>query len=221
MCPLLYNIKQLMIHKWISVRDTVTPEVVTPFGGVTPWPLTDFILCTSICNFSTLALMVWTSRRRSSISGIEITRNNLTPALLCNHKPSKVWGGITYQFLIFIGSAVEVCNWYLSMLSSKLTSVKAVPALQWLDNEFDGVSNHQPHNRLLNRLFRHRSKKTSKLRVTGLCEGNSPATSEFPALRAINAENVSIWWRHHVDVHRWEIFYHTIPCFSLELDPIL
>ena len=31
-----------------------------------------------------------------------------------------------------------------------------------------------------NRLFRRRSKKTWKLRVTGLCEGNSPMTSEFP-----------------------------------------
>ena len=26
-----------------------------------------------------------------------------------------------------------------------------------------------------------RSKKTTKLRVTGLCEGNSPVTGEFPA----------------------------------------
>ena len=41
-------------------------------------------------------------------------------------------------------------------------------------------------------------KKTSKLRVTGLCEGNSLVTSEFPAQRASNAENVSIWWRFHV-----------------------
>ena len=39
--------------------------------------------------------------------------------------------------------------------------------------------------------------KTSKLRVTDLCEGNSPVTGEFPAQRANNAENVSIWWRHH------------------------
>ena len=45
---------------------------------------------------------------------------------------------------------------------------------------------------------RRRSKKTSKLRVTGFCEGNSPATGEFPAQRASNAENVSLWWRHHV-----------------------
>ena len=42
-------------------------------------------------------------------------------------------------------------------------------------------------------------KKTSKLRVTGLCVGNSPETGEFPAQMASNAENVSIWWRHHVD----------------------
>ena len=27
--------------------------------------------------------------------------------------------------------------------------------------------------------------------------GNSPGTAEFPAQRASNAENVSIWWRHH------------------------
>ena len=41
--------------------------------------------------------------------------------------------------------------------------------------------------------------KTSKLRVTGLCAGNSPVTGEFPAQMSSNAENVSIWWRHHVD----------------------
>ena len=40
-------------------------------------------------------------------------------------------------------------------------------------------------------------KKTSKLRVTGLCEGNSPVTSEFPAQMAGDAEIVSIWWRRH------------------------
>ena len=47
-------------------------------------------------------------------------------------------------------------------------------ALPWRHNGCDGVSNHQPHEYLLNRLFRHRSKKKPKLRVTGLCEGNSP-----------------------------------------------
>ena len=71
------------------------------------------------------------------------------------------------------------------------------PALRWRHNERDGVSNYQPHDCLLNRLFRLRSMKTSKLRVTGLCAGNSPVTGEFPAQMASEAENVSIWWRHH------------------------
>ena len=41
--------------------------------------------------------------------------------------------------------------------------------LQWRHYGRDGVSNHQPHDCLLNRLFMCRSKKISKLRLTGLC----------------------------------------------------
>ena len=73
--------------------------------------------------------------------------------------------------------------------------------LQWHHNGGDGGSNRQPRDCLLNRLLRRRSNITSKLRVTGLCEGNSPMTGEFPAQRASNAENVSIWWRHHFAYH--------------------
>ena len=51
---------------------------------------------------------------------------------------------------------------------------------------------HQPQYCLLNRLFRRRSMKTSKLRVTGRCAGNSSVTGEFPAQMASNAEDVSI-----------------------------
>ena len=69
--------------------------------------------------------------------------------------------------------------------------------LQWRHNGRDGVSNHQPHDCLFNRSFRRRSKKISNLCVTGLCEGNSSVTGEFPAQRANNAENVSISWRLH------------------------
>ena len=69
--------------------------------------------------------------------------------------------------------------------------------LQWHHNGHDGIWNHQPHHCLLNRLFGRRSKKTSKLCVTGLCVGNSPGTCEFPAQMASKAENVSIWWCHH------------------------
>ena len=55
-----------------------------------------------------------------------------------------------------------------------------VNPLHWRHNDHDGVSNHQPHGCLLNRLFRRRSKKTSKLRVTGLCVGNSPGPVNSP-----------------------------------------
>ena len=75
-------------------------------------------------------------------------------------------------------------------------------ALQWLHNEGNGISNHQPHDCLLNCIFRHRSKKTSKLPITGLCVGKSPVTSEFPTQMASNAESVSIWWRHHGERNR-------------------
>ena len=70
-------------------------------------------------------------------------------------------------------------------------------SLQWRHDECDSVSNQQPHHCLLNRLFRRKSKKTSMLRVTGLCAGKSPETGEFSAQMASNAEKVSIWWRHY------------------------
>ena len=72
---------------------------------------------------------------------------------------------------------------------------------QWRHNWRNGVPNHQPHDCLLNRLSRHRSKKTSKLCVTGLCAGNSPVSGEFPAQMASNAEIVSIRWRHHEEIN--------------------
>ena len=92
--------------------------------------------------------------------------------------------------------------WYCMMYTHTLHDhgaqqcVMIIP-LHWRHNARDSVSNHQPNECLLNCLFRRRSKKTSKLRVTGLCAGNSPGTGEFPAQMVSNAENISIWWRHH------------------------
>ena len=62
---------------------------------------------------------------------------------------------------------------------------------------------------LLNRSFRCRSKKTSKLRVTGCVRG---VTGEFPAQMARNAENVSIRWRHHT------VFWRNVPMISYHID---
>ena len=78
-------------------------------------------------------------------------------------------------------------------------------SLQWRHNERYGVSNFQRHDCLHNRVFRRRSKKTSKFRVTGLCVGNSPVTGKFPSQMASSAENVSIWWRHNVTCYMLHI----------------
>ena len=84
---------------------------------------------------------------------------------------------------------------FSSFRCTKMVQVSAT--LRWRHNEHEDISNHQPHHCLLKHLFQRRSKKSSKLRVTGLCAGNSPGSGEFAAQMASNAENVSIWWRHH------------------------
>ena len=85
----------------------------------------------------------------------------------------------------------------VALVASLSTDIIQQMPLQSRHNECDGVSNHRRFHRLLNCWFRCRQKK-SKLRVTGLCAGNSPVTGEFPIQKASNAENVSIWWRYHV-----------------------
>ena len=67
--------------------------------------------------------------------------------------------------------------------------------LHWRHNDHGGVSNHQPHGCLLNRLFRRRSKKTSKLRITGLCADNSPGIA-IPGKTVFLIETPP-WWSFH------------------------
>ena len=64
------------------------------------------------------------------------------------------------------------------LLMAKLC-VMAQP-LKWCHNERDCVKNHGRLDSLLNFLFRRWSKKPQKVRVTGICEGNSSVTGEFP-----------------------------------------
>ena len=70
---------------------------------------------------------------------------------------SQNWGMIEHRNRIVLCSK-DVCCW------PRMT-------LQWLHNGHGSVSNHQPYDCLLNGLFKRRSKKTSKLRVTGFVQG--------------------------------------------------
>ena len=122
---------------------------------------------------------------------------NVQTYLACMNKV----GTVTYIH----GFVVLKLAWSLThiLYSCFIDTGQSWISLRWRHNGRDIVSNHQPHDCLLNRLFRRRSKKTSTLRVTGLCVGNSPGTGEFPAQMASNAEYVSIWWRHHVPCCLW------------------
>ena len=92
--------------------------------------------------------------------------------------------------------------------------------LRWRYNERGSVSNHQPHDCLLNGLFGRRSKKAWKLRVTGLCAGNSPGTGVFPAQMASNAENVSIRWRHHDRICLFFCLFHGTEYIDIQWEMI-
>ena len=61
-------------------------------------------------------------------------------------------------------------------------------ALHWRHNGHDGVSNHQPHAVFYSTVY-----SDADLR-------KHQSSASLPAQRASNTENVSIWWRHHVDV---------------------
>ena len=113
-----------------------------------------------------------------------------------NYRSPTGWGACATWWVKLKCRGFE-CQWWPRASFINRDDLYRHRTLQWRHNGRDGVSNHQPHPCLLNRLFRRRSKKTSKLRVTGLCAGNSPETGEFPAEKASNAENISIWWRHH------------------------
>ena len=82
-------------------------------------------------------------------------------------------------------AVISIPIWVCSVFNApfvfnRLNHVVLYEALRWRHNDHDSVSNHQPLGCLLNRLFRRRSKKTSKLRVTGLCVGNSPGPVNSP-----------------------------------------
>ena len=107
-------------------------------------------------------------------------------------KPLWLCISVNLTMVIYALSIINVSN-----LSIRRIHLIVLSLLKWRHTGLDDVSIHQPRDCLLSRLFGRRSKKASKLRVTGLCVGNLQGTGEFAAQMASNAENVSIWWRHH------------------------
>ena len=111
---------------------------------------------------------------------------------------AKVKENISTLGLCHIGVVITMTSWWVQW---RLKS----PACRWFTQPF----------------VQAKVKETSKLRVTGLCEGNSPATGEFPTQRASHAENVSIRWRHHVTnkihVSKYNSYHHLFPAYSIAM----
>ena len=103
--------------------------------------------------------------------------NHKKSKLVTNHKIQNWCVTIAVQTEISI-STVRLCVFDMSKLHSICSMYVCwhllACTLHWRQNDHGGVSNQQPHGCVLNRLFRRKSKKTPKLRVTVLCVGNSP-----------------------------------------------
>ena len=128
-----------------------------------------------------------------------------------------IWQMRFFQYLLWsgqihVGHYVPGCPWRHEFpgINAQTSSTDVPPTLHWRHNDHHGVSNHQPHGCLLNRLFRRRSKKTPKLRVTGLCVGNSPgpvsSPQKWPVTRKMFPFDDVIMWRvccRFLCCHRW------------------
>ena len=78
-----------------------------------------------------------------------------------------------------VSAKISWTSWWNACIIITLCS-HYIHTLRWRHNVHDGVSNHQPYDCLLNRLLGHRSKKTSKFRVTCLWAGNHPRPVNSP-----------------------------------------
>ena len=143
--------------------------------------------------FSQLLPLFWNLPRGS----VAMRMPSLRGLENCKHR--------SYPFENVVRPCGKILMKYQKNFQEAITQTEPLQSLRWRHNEWDGVSNHQPHDCLLNCLSGCRAKKTSKPRVTGLCAGNSPENGEFPAQMSSNAETVSIWWRHHVKWASWRL----------------
>ena len=116
-----------------------------------------------------------------------------------NHKASPIWSVEDY---VIVAARLQIwLHLKIQLITVIMWSICAETQQEGRPRHYCDISNHQAHDCLLNR-FRRRRKKTSKLRVTGLCAGNSPVTFEFSAQRASYAEIKCF----HLMTSSWGVF---------------
>ena len=122
------------------------------------------------------------------------------------------WPSLDFNDVVLLQGHYFNRFWYFIDKESRILSSNfSSPKTNEFNQMFRARSGHYwiPHHICIdclpNRVFKRRSRKTSKFHVTGLCEGNSPVTGEFPSQKASNAENVFSWWRYHVWAIRTDV----------------
>ena len=124
---------------------------------------------------------------------------------------------ISTMHAIKLDHARVITEWrmevWLPLLSWCWSTLSQSDCSNWVMREVKDSCPRPGWDGLHKRLFKRRSMKTSKRCVTGFCEGNSPVTGECPAQGASNAENVSIWLRHHIRRCSW--LWNGLHCLSL------
>ena len=130
----------------------------------TRWP--------TICGrqFQTCFFFFWNANISNSVQTIDNINDGFGDGLTPNRWQAPTWtiDGRIYLFIYVSLGPNMLVN--LMRLSCYATG-RPVIRFKWRHNERNGVSNHRRLDCLLNRLLRRRSKKTSKLRVTGLWGG--------------------------------------------------
>ena len=112
--------------------------------------------------------------------------------------------------------AMSPSPWLCPNMKTTFPGIENIISLQWRHNGCDSVSNHQPHDILLNRLFSRRSKNTPKLRVTGLCageftgdrwiprpNGQSRGTCFHLMTSSCNVNFILVGCNHHTETTLW------------------
>ena len=101
---------------------------------------------------------------------------------------------------------------------------RTIRTFHWRHNGCDGVLIHQRPDCLFNRLFRRRSKKIPKPRVTSLCADYSPVTGEYPHKGPVTRKmfpfddvflKVCVYYRvllHETDNKLWSVFLVDLHC---------
>ena len=143
-------------------------------SGVLEWQKI-FLLAAGVCCFGALIFLFLGSGNEQPWSNA-VSSHRVAPSHVqkCT-KLWSVWWTVLGDMVLIVEFIKHYSDATMSAMASQITSLAIV---------YSTVDSDAGQNK-------------SKLRVTGLCAGSSPGTGEFPAQMASNAENVSIWWRHH------------------------